>query len=928
MALFKHRDASNAHQPQLGFLRMCRAALAAPWRLARWLGFQLLRQLGRTLSAVALGHPRGLVVNLATAVVLVVVGLDLGTGILQSLAERAMLPAAGDAETVRSPHADPANVQSIERNVGKCWIPTLPLAGSDSTLDRAVGDGVARRLLARYTFSKTPETAETAKPSPTESSTGNVSNLAQGAGDQVGDGSLDLSASPPPYQTGHMIVEVYQQFEGDAVAMKVAVAYQHAPGQWREIPWWRTNNIAATNTLLRIQRHPLLPFLRKASSDTTVTAFLSYLSTNWRKETKALNRDYGIVPSLKLDTAEFRQSVAGELDRSLTEDFGDVSGKVATFTILTISGELQALTFLCLAGILVALAARVILLRVVPGGYWLLLLAARRFTPSQLASLADRLGNWHQSVFGVSCPWPQPLAASLRRGKPASRTALESIRKSWHSLRYQSRFLIELGSTCVFWGFVGSLLFLSLTLGAIRLSDDFGKTASFIAHASQLNMQAFLTTLTAACCHRLACWCQFLELAAEMRAEEADVSRVATLAAWNGDENSRPRLARPLANAAAAVRRAWTAASATAAYLATCLATAYGWTWAYVRYRIGLGPRPQSRLGARRWIVSGLAAVILMLVVTSMAFAMMEHLDRDDAVQHQRVSFGALVPEKGLETPVVTRAATISGCLRGAQGSWRGVRGIICPIDELGPTAASRHHVAAPQSSGGATVTETSMKLALNDPWWSTNRNQDPVRSAIRNAHVVHWLDVIKRTLARNSKLSGATLMPKTRDDLAFELRRDYVNFHRMFTKLSGNLDSNRETMATVADTLAISVCLGVEPSEFTPPICWVLGEATWQLVGEENLVGKQQCRRYVAYRLATLFDRQQQEMHFAGKLDGDTLAHLSHGRAPAWGGCLAAGLVEACMGASVGELKDDVLEVARRLEPTLQAIEERQVAR
>ncbi|HYH64011.1 MAG TPA: hypothetical protein VD866_04865 [Urbifossiella sp.] len=223
------------------------------------------------------------------------------------------------------------------------------------------------------------------------------------------------AAPPKPYRPDHLLLEVVlEENENGEWRVAADLGYQAEPNVWARVPWWKKDGIAPSNELLRVDRHRRIPFLFSITTPTTIEALAAFLREHWVGTAKALNPDYAAAP-LAVKPRDFEKLVVHPLMSVLPADFSSVPVLTQVFVFNTLNGELQLLMLLNLEMGLLVLLVRYV----------------------RLVALAR---------------WSPAPAAAVR----AAATG-----------RYVSA---ELGSWIVFWGLLGTLVFLALAVVQLRIS--------------------------------------------------------------------------------------------------------------------------------------------------------------------------------------------------------------------------------------------------------------------------------------------------------------------------------------------------------------------------------------------------------------------------------------------------------------------------
>jgi hypothetical protein len=181
--------------------------------------------------------------------------------------------------------------------------------------------------------------------------------------------------------------------------------------------------------------------------------------------------------------------------------------------------------------------------------------------------------------------------------------------------------------------------------------------------------------------------------------------------------------------------------------------------------------------------------------------------------------------------------------------------------------------------------------LALNESWWVQWRDVDPVRSALRAAHALHFDRLLQQKLQQNKRKKQR---PGSYHDLANLLGRDVAS---LFRWREGETEMGRMDVDAVADSLGVPAGRLFPPREtkiaVAASILCDYSIETYPQIGLKP-------RAYAAYRLAG-------PVPCNGELDHEAMARV-------------AASMDA-RGACNGGVKDWIWEVVYRLEPKLERV-------
>lgn len=128
------------------------------------------------------------------------------------------------------------------------------------------------------------------------------------------------------------------------------------------------------------------------------------------------------------------------------------------------------------------------------------------------------------------------------------------------------------------------------------------------------------------------------------------------------------------------------------------------------------------------------------------------------------------------------------------------------------------------------------IQLAMTTDWWVTRRDAPPVRDALVQAFLRHWLPVVQSALAENRE---AGRRPATWEQLADAMDRNFATLWRA-----------RKGKVRVAwyDAQLMAECLGLRIEQLTPTRRQWLPAATQLLCG--NSISSCEAEAYASYRM------------------------------------------------------------------------------
>jgi len=106
-------------------------------------------------------------------------------------------------------------------------------------------------------------------------------------------------------------------------------------------------------------------------------------------------------------------------------------------------------------------------------------------------------------------------------------------------------------------------------------------------------------------------------------------------------------------------------------------------------------------------------------------------------------------------------------------------------------------------------------RLALSVDWWVIWRSQEPVSSALMQAHLLHWVPAVSAILERNKRKKAGI---HNWSQLADQMHRDLANLYRMRVG---------EYTPNARDFLTLSTLLDIPVERFYPTkLDWLAGAA------------------------------------------------------------------------------------------------------
>jgi hypothetical protein len=256
----------------------------------------------------------------------------------------------------------------------------------------------------------------------------------------------------PSNQRVLMLEVVLREFPSDSWEVVVDIACpaherkdkEWGREEWRRIAWWQKDGIAASNRLLSVT-----PFIEElpgswvVQTPSTANALCAYVKDYFLVAGKA--QAPGFWQDIKIDAKVFERGVTSLLMRAVPGDFGGLAVIPSVFLLATCCGPLQVLMWFC----------------------W-------------IVSLCITMLRFLCLLFGVS----QRVDGGLRIW---SADALQKQMESW----------------TVYFGLLGTLLYLSLAIMQLRIHPSSAVMQSIISAMSVSMSQAFLTTVVSSTLQRV-----------------------------------------------------------------------------------------------------------------------------------------------------------------------------------------------------------------------------------------------------------------------------------------------------------------------------------------------------------------------------------------------------------------------------------------
>ncbi len=264
------------------------------------------------------------------------------------------------------PRADGAGyllfAQPVQLEPGTQGEPSeLPASGATN------GDGTAAESEASETSSDSGGTAENASASGVDSPEPSVDRLALVAryyvfrprlpevnieGQQNEDD--DAEGNHPFVYKCILCVEVafHTCPQGNRRAVTCNVGYfDRAKNKWLRIDWNEPKKLANSRRFYSLEHVGLtIPWLgrtgREIQRDTSPSAVISWLERYWSRITPSLHADYAEEEQLKITETEMRFAVVSELERLLTEDWGQLGSTSGLQFVRIVNGPIQFATVL------------------------------------------------------------------------------------------------------------------------------------------------------------------------------------------------------------------------------------------------------------------------------------------------------------------------------------------------------------------------------------------------------------------------------------------------------------------------------------------------------------------------------------------------------------------------------------------------------
>ncbi len=396
---------------------------------------------------------------------------------------------SGAFQTAQTPRPAVEIIREVE---GKPLLGGAPIA-DEQTLARD-GSEAHRMLLSRYRArnNQPPPPATAVANPPAPAAPGSPPAPATAPTDPV-----------PTYEPDVVIVEVILEWNDfNEWRVAVDVGLQRRPGEWVRVPWWHKEGIAASNELIRVQRLRSIPALWSVNTPTTAEAVCAYLKDYFLPTAKALNPDYAGVTPVGLKPKDFERGVVHPFMRVLPADYGSVSVLVEVFFFNTVNGQLQALMFYGLLAALFLMTLRLALLTRPP---WRDVLGTAEL---QVQIKARHLQGGTRNLLpleGALNPGRAAVEQAARIGLATPEEVAEvraRVETVFQANQVGLYILRQLEAWVIYFGLLGTLLFLSLAIMQLRIHPSTAVMQSILASMSITMAQAFLTTIVSSTLQR------------------------------------------------------------------------------------------------------------------------------------------------------------------------------------------------------------------------------------------------------------------------------------------------------------------------------------------------------------------------------------------------------------------------------------------